>query len=78
MCLRRSPFLDGLAAHELSREKLDHRDADYEVSITVRAGFTSANSKFRGLVWRGIGPYELPRHLLVRETVCVSVRGMAT
>jgi SAM-dependent methyltransferase len=30
-------FLHGLAADELSREELDHRDSLYQVSITVRA-----------------------------------------
>jgi SAM-dependent methyltransferase len=30
-------FLHGLAAEELSQEKLDHRDQDYEVVITLRA-----------------------------------------
>ena len=30
-------FLHGLGAEELRREELDHRDPDYEVSITVRA-----------------------------------------
>jgi SAM-dependent methyltransferase len=30
-------FLEGLASRELTREELDHRDADYEVLISVRA-----------------------------------------
>lgn len=30
-------FLHGLAAEELSQEKLEHRDQDYEVVITLRA-----------------------------------------
>jgi SAM-dependent methyltransferase len=30
-------FVQGMALHEVSREELDHRDADYEVLITIRA-----------------------------------------
>ncbi len=30
-------FLQGLAVHELSRAELEHRDPDYEMSITLRA-----------------------------------------
>jgi glycosyltransferase involved in cell wall biosynthesis len=35
--LTAAAFLYGLAAEELSREELDYNDADYEVSIAVRA-----------------------------------------
>ena len=35
--LSASAFLYGLGSHELSRQELDHRDAHYQVVITVRA-----------------------------------------
>jgi hypothetical protein len=35
--LAANAFLYGLAAEELRKEELDHRDADYELIITVRA-----------------------------------------
>jgi SAM-dependent methyltransferase len=30
-------FLQGMALHEVTQDELDHRDADYEVIITIRA-----------------------------------------
>jgi len=35
--LAATAFLHGLAAEELTREELDHRDPDYELLIGVRA-----------------------------------------
>lgn len=35
--LSATSFLYGLAAHELSRDELDHRDSDYQVIVGVRA-----------------------------------------